>query len=65
MKKPILLVVLSLIVTTLSFGQNASLSKRTPSGKIRCSSTQYENYLRAEDPNRETREQFETWLAPK
>jgi hypothetical protein len=65
MKKPILLVALSLIVTTLSFGQNASLSKRTPSGKIRCSSTQYENYLRAEDPNRETREQFETWLAPK
>lgn len=65
MKKPILLVALSLIVTTLSFGQNASLSKRTPSGKTRCYSTQYENYLKAQDPNRETREQFETWLAPK
>lgn len=65
MKKPILLVALSLIVTTLSFGQNASLSKRTPSGKIRCATNEYENYLRAQDPNRETREQFETWLAPK
>jgi len=65
MKKTILLVAITIIATTLSFGQNASLTKRTPSGKIRCYSTQYENYLRAQDPNRETREQFETWLAPK
>ncbi len=51
---------------TLSFGQNGtSIIKRSPSGKIRCQTTEYENYLRAQDPNRPTPQQFESWLAPK
>lgn len=30
----------------------------------RCSSVEYENYLRSIDPNRMTEQQFESWLAP-
>lgn len=34
-------------------------------GKIRCVTPQYEEYLRAQNPQRETKEQFQEWLAPK
>lgn len=34
-------------------------------GMIRCASTEYEGYLKDQDPKRETREEFEAWLAPK
>lgn len=53
-------------LTSLSFGQNTIISqKRSPSGKIRCYTNEYEQYLQANDPQRETREEFEKWLAPK
>lgn len=34
-------------------------------GIIRCATSEYEEYLQENDPKRETREQFEAWLAPK
>jgi len=34
-------------------------------GQIRCGSTEYEAYLSEQDPKRETRPQFEAWLAQK
>ncbi len=40
-------------------------SKRSPSGKIRCSSVAYENYLKLNNPNRATKQEFENWIAPK
>jgi hypothetical protein len=53
-------------ITCTSFAQsNISISRRTPSGKIRCMTTEYEKYLKANDPNRATREEFENWIAPK
>ncbi len=39
--------------------------KLTPSGHIRCASTEYENYLKEKYPNRATTAQFEQWIAPK
>ena len=52
-------------LTSLSFGQNTFVSqKRTPTGKIRCATNEYEQYLQANDPQRETRAEFEKWLAP-
>lgn len=34
-------------------------------GVIRCATTEYEAWLQEQDPTRATREEFETWLAPK
>lgn len=34
-------------------------------GLIRCATEEYEEYLQENDPKRETRDQFEAWLAPK
>lgn len=34
-------------------------------GVIRCATTEYEEYLQEQNPKRETREQFEVWLAEK
>ena len=61
-----LIIALFISVAYTSFGQSAiSISRRTPSGKIRCLTTEYEKYLKANDPNRATREEFESWIAPK
>lgn len=62
----LLLLASFICLTSLSFGQNTIVSqKRTPSGKIRCYTNEYEQYLQAKDPQRQTREEFEKWLAPK
>lgn len=34
-------------------------------GLIRCATTEYEEYLRTQSPNRQTTEEFEAWIAPK
>ena len=41
------------------------MTKRTQDGRIRCFTSEHEQFLKANDPNRETREQFENWIAPK
>ena len=64
--------------TTISYGQNLKEKKvqqfgrqlelpsqeRTPSGHIRCYTTENEALLRAKNPQRETTSEFENWLAP-
>lgn len=39
--------------------------KPSPSGYVRCSSTEYEEYLQEKFPNRANTERFEAWIAPK
>lgn len=60
------LVLLFLFVANFSFAQiNTSLTKRTPTGKIRCLTNEYENYLRTNNPDRATTEEFQNWISPK
>lgn len=55
-----------LLISTITIGQNiTSLTKRSPSGKIRCLSTEYEKYLQSKNANRASRQDFENWIAPK
>lgn len=55
-----------LITTSNIFSQNEiNFSKRTPNGKIRCASTEYENYLQLKDLKRNTMQEFENWITPK
>lgn len=62
----ILFLILSLFFIHFSYSQNTiSISKRSPSGKVRCSSVQYEKYLKLKNPKRATKEEFENWIAPK
>lgn len=42
-----------------------SESQRTPNGKIRCLSTEYEKYLKETNASRQSIEAFENWIAPK
>lgn len=57
---------LILLVVNTSLGQSiSSLSKRTPDGNIRCLTTEYESYLRTNNPNRALTQEFENWIAPK
>lgn len=46
------------------FGKEISPSNITPEGYIRCLTEEYEDYLRSIDPNRMSKAEFETWLAP-
>lgn len=48
------------------FGRQVQLpsQERTPSGHIRCYTTENEALLKAKNPQRATTEEFETWLAP-
>ena len=71
MRKITFLVVL--LSSFFSFGQNkkvnTTVESRAPHdhashGYVRCSTTEYEEMLRAKDPNRMNTEQFENWLAP-
>ncbi|HSD14238.1 MAG TPA: T9SS type A sorting domain-containing protein [Flavobacterium sp.] len=68
MRKKITLLKLAvcMLVSYSGFSQNrTTFSKRTPSGHIRCATTEYETLLREQYPNRATSEEFENWLAPK
>ena len=64
--------------TTVSFSQtssnqtllgqeltNANIESLEESGVIRCGSVEYEHYLKSLYPERATKEEFESWLAPK
>lgn len=47
------------------FGKEVKSENINPqTGMIRCASTEYEEYLQANDPKRLTDAQFEAWLAP-
>lgn len=67
--KKISILSLSLIAFILSNNTIAqsitSSSSRTPNGKIRCLSTEYERFLKTNNPSRQTSENFENWIAPK
>lgn len=48
------------------FGKPMTLANQnSPSGLIRCGSTEYEAHLKTIDPTRMSDEEFEAWLAPK
>jgi hypothetical protein len=47
------------------FGKTIDPANISPSGHVRCSSNEYEEYLRAQNPKMETRAQFETWMSQK
>lgn len=76
MKKITLILSLLLCFSTVMVAQNKSGDKTvfgkkinpgniTPSGHIRCASSEYEEYLRSQNPKMESREQFENWIAQK
>jgi hypothetical protein len=47
------------------FGKAVKTESINPSnGRIRCATTEYEEYLQKKNPNRMSSTQFETWLAP-
>lgn len=49
----------------LLFGKEVSQENKNPeNGIIRCATTEYEEYLQANNPKRLTNAQFEAWLAP-
>lgn len=50
--------------TPMAFGKPISAEAISPSGHVRCISAEYEDYLRAQDPKRQTAEEFEAWIAP-
>ena len=47
------------------FGKKVDPKNITPSGHIRCATTEYEQYLREQNPKMETVEQFENWISQK
>ena len=47
------------------FGKTISAERVSPTGKIRCATTEYEQYLQEQNPERATTAQFEQWIAPK
>ncbi len=47
------------------FGKKIDPKNITPSGHIRCATTEYEQYLREQNPKMESSEQFENWMAQK
>ncbi|MCB9359787.1 MAG: T9SS type A sorting domain-containing protein [Flavobacteriales bacterium] len=59
-----------IIKTTPTFNQErvqelVSNAKRTPDGKIRCFTTEYNQLLKETYPNRESTEEFENWISKK
>ncbi len=46
------------------FGKEFSAEKISPTGHVRCATDEFEQYLQSKDPNRMSREEFETYLAP-
>lgn len=73
MKKNTINLLFSLLLAAFCntmMGQVKNLSpketqKPSPSGYVRCSSTEYEEYLQEKFPNRANTERFEAWIAPK
>lgn len=61
------LIFLMLAWVQVSNGQNRvkKFGKEIPGGDRPCAATDYENYLRSKNPQRQTAEEFEQWLAPK
>lgn len=51
--------------TTIFAQENISFSKKTKSGKVRCASTEYETYLRKNNPKRLNTAEFQNWIEPK
>jgi len=47
------------------FGKKVNPENIAPSGHIRCVSNEYEEYLRLQNPNLESRDQFENWMSQK
>ncbi|MCR5861471.1 hypothetical protein LRS05_04595 [Flavobacterium sp. J372] len=48
------------------FGKTITSDRVNPdNGRIRCASTEYEQYLQEKHPERSTTAQFEQWIAPK
>ena len=47
------------------FGKKVNPDNIAPSGHIRCATTEYEQYLRQQNPRMESSEQFENWMAQK
>lgn len=47
------------------FGKKIDPQNITPSGHIRCATTEYDAYLREQNPKMETSEVFENWMAQK
>ncbi len=53
------------IANKIIFGKTVKASSINPTnGKIRCATTQYEQFLQEKNPKRMTNAQFETWVAP-
>lgn len=48
----------------MHFGRTISAENISPSGHIRCISTEYEAWLQEQDPKRLNNQQFEDWIAP-
>lgn len=69
-KQPFLLLCLFTLTTMISQNTKTTsvdlFGKPTPThnGFIRCASTEYEEYLAANNPNRMTTAEFEAWIAP-
>lgn len=73
MKKITLFYVLMLSVTMFgqqtkktptAFGKPIAAEAISPSGYVRCISNEYEEYLREQDPTRQTPAEFEAWIKP-
>ena len=70
MKKITLLTLASIFISTFSFAQEKKKTvfgkevELSPSGHIRCASSEYEEYLQQNNPKRFTDDQFENWLRP-
>ena len=47
------------------FGKKVNPENISPSGHIRCATVEYEQYLREQNPKKETAEQFENWINKK
>jgi len=71
----IILAVLCLSFLSNTYGQNQTSNTQTifgktvknanpTDGKIRCATTEYEQFLQEKNPSRMTNTQFENWLAP-
>jgi hypothetical protein len=60
------LILFALSFFNVTFAQSiTSNSQRTPNGKIRCLTNEYEQYLKVSNPSRQNASNFEAWIAPK
>jgi hypothetical protein len=60
------LLFIAIAFTSIANAQSTrTITKRTPDGRIRCFTSEHEEYLKIVDPSRESKEEFEKWIAPK